>query len=235
MHFPLVILLFSVLPSVHGFDSAFGQRTSFKALDNLMRRQTCKPVPAPATCEKSCGPGNIECIALPHCYNPSAGETCCADGNYCPKGYYCTDAGCCPNGSSLADCNAKVTLSTIAPPKTQASTQTSTAATIAPVSYANTTFTTGKNSAHGTGATVTTAGGGGGGGGGAAPTSIAFSTTTIPLAGGGATTSTAYFVPSSTTTAAVVVQAGKGHWLRPSIGSGAVAWCVLIIIAGTWA
>ena len=106
--------------------------------------------------------------------------------------------------------------------------------------YANTTFTTGKGPVHvspgatpiGTGATVTTAGGGGGG---AIPTSVAYSTTTIPLAGGGVTTSTAYSVPFSTTTAAVVVQAGKGHWLRPSVVSDTAAWCVLIVFAGAWA
>lgn len=42
--------------------------------------QICKPVPAPATCKASCGPGNIECVSFPTCFNPSAGETCCSNG-----------------------------------------------------------------------------------------------------------------------------------------------------------
>ncbi|CZT48665.1 uncharacterized protein RSE6_09397 [Rhynchosporium secalis] len=98
-----------------------GQRLSKMALDGIFGRQfdTCVPVTAPATCEKSCGPGNIQCISFPTCYNPSAGETCCSDGKYCPSGHYCTDAGCCPSGITLAECGATISLSVIpAPPQT---------------------------------------------------------------------------------------------------------------------
>jgi hypothetical protein len=56
------------------------ERRSYNALRQLMRRQ-CVPVENP-TCEKSCGPGNIDCgpPSLKLCYNPSAGETCCSNG-----------------------------------------------------------------------------------------------------------------------------------------------------------
>jgi hypothetical protein len=63
-----------------------GQRSSFNALKGIIERQTqiCTPVPAPATCEASCGPGNVECVSFPNCYNPGAGESCCSDGSQSP-------------------------------------------------------------------------------------------------------------------------------------------------------
>ena len=51
----------------------------FSALFNRQIRN-CKPVPPPATCERSCGEGYITCISLPHCYNPGQGDVCCSDG-----------------------------------------------------------------------------------------------------------------------------------------------------------
>jgi hypothetical protein len=57
------------------------QHSSLMALKGVIERQTvCVPVPEPATCEKSCGPGYITCISFPTCYNPSAGESCCSNG-----------------------------------------------------------------------------------------------------------------------------------------------------------
>jgi len=106
--------------------TAVGQRSSLMALKRVVERDTCVPVPAPATCEKSCGPGNIQCISFPTCYNPSAGEVCCSNGKYCSRGYYCTNAGCCPNGTPLAQCGATISLSVILPP---AGTSTTAAAT----------------------------------------------------------------------------------------------------------
>ncbi|PNP59925.1 hypothetical protein FNYG_14747 [Fusarium nygamai] len=96
---------------------------AFIALEGIMegvtKRQTnnCREVPdGPNFCERSCGPGNVQCISYPHCYNPSNGETCCSDGEYCHAGSYCTNAGCCPDGKSLEECGATATLSTIPPP-----------------------------------------------------------------------------------------------------------------------
>ena len=58
------------------------ERTNRDALSGMLsKRDVCVPVPAPATCEKSCGAGNIQCVAFPNCYNPSAGESCCSDGS----------------------------------------------------------------------------------------------------------------------------------------------------------
>ncbi|KAH8671478.1 hypothetical protein BX600DRAFT_510148 [Xylariales sp. PMI_506] len=99
-----------------------GSRSAYFALKSVMERQVqiCQSIPPPYTCERSCGPGNIECVSWPTCYNPSAGETCCSNGDYCPAGYYCTDAGCCDNSLTLEECGASVTLTTIAPPQTTA-------------------------------------------------------------------------------------------------------------------
>jgi hypothetical protein len=77
----VTILLFSLLPLVTASARPHAlERRSFNALHHLMRRQ-CVPVENP-TCEKSCGPGNIDCgpAQLGLCYNPSAGETCCSNG-----------------------------------------------------------------------------------------------------------------------------------------------------------
>jgi hypothetical protein len=103
-----------------------GTRSSaLLALRGIMERQVdvCVPVPAPATCERSCGPGNIVCISFPTCYNPSAGEVCCSDGNYCPAGYYCTDAGCCEEGTTLEECGASTTLEIVLPDATEEPTE----------------------------------------------------------------------------------------------------------------
>ncbi|KAK0127402.1 hypothetical protein ONS96_006946 [Cadophora gregata f. sp. sojae] len=116
MHFSSSILLLSAASAA--IAETAGQRLSLMAIRGVFERQvnTCVPVTAPATCERSCGPGNIECISFPTCYNPSAGESCCSNGKYCPAGYYCTDAGCCPNGTPLAECGATISLSVIPPP-----------------------------------------------------------------------------------------------------------------------
>ncbi|KAG4430557.1 hypothetical protein IFR05_013959 [Cadophora sp. M221] len=116
MHFSSTVLLLGAASAAAATTS--GQRLSMMAIRGVFERQTniCVPVTAPATCERSCGPGNIECISFPTCYNPSAGESCCSNGKYCPSGYYCTDAGCCPNGTPLADCGATISLSVILPP-----------------------------------------------------------------------------------------------------------------------
>ncbi|KAH0600393.1 hypothetical protein MHUMG1_01389 [Metarhizium humberi] len=101
-----------------------GSSATFMALRNVFERQVqlCKPVPAPYTCERSCGVGFVECIAFPTCYNPSRGDSCCSNGKYCPKGFYCTNAGCCENGQSLEECGATVSLSVLPPPSTRTAT-----------------------------------------------------------------------------------------------------------------
>lgn len=94
------------------------ERRSHDILKAVVARQddVCVPVPEPATCEDSCGPGNIMCISYPNCYNPGNGEVCCSDGKYCPAGTYCTDAGCCPDDVPLEQCGATTTLSVVPPP-----------------------------------------------------------------------------------------------------------------------
>ncbi|OAX77663.1 hypothetical protein ACJ72_08036 [Emergomyces africanus] len=87
-------------------------RMASMALAKLESRQfkMCKPIKRPYSCEKSCGEGYEACGNFPDCYNPTEGESCCTDGSYCPKGFFCTDSGCCPDGSSLSKCNASVSL-----------------------------------------------------------------------------------------------------------------------------
>ncbi|KAL1858355.1 hypothetical protein VTK73DRAFT_7842 [Phialemonium thermophilum] len=91
---------------------------SVVALDRLMGRQLhiCDFVPPPVTCERSCGPGYVECARPPNCYNPGLGQVCCSNGKYCDAGYVCTDAGCCPEDVPLSRCGATATLSVIPPP-----------------------------------------------------------------------------------------------------------------------
>ncbi|KAH7127490.1 Prp 4 [Dactylonectria macrodidyma] len=95
-----------------------GMVRSPRALFGLDERQTvfCEEIYPPYTCERSCGEGYTECIDWPTCYNPGEGQTCCSDGSYCAKGYYCVDVGCCPDGSSLEECGATKTLSVVPPP-----------------------------------------------------------------------------------------------------------------------
>lgn len=84
----------------------------------ILKRQldTCRPVRPPVTCERSCGPGYVQCMSFPNCYNPGRGDSCCSDGKYCPVGSYCTDTTCCPDGASLEECGATTILDVIPPP-----------------------------------------------------------------------------------------------------------------------
>ncbi|KYK59349.1 hypothetical protein DCS_00479 [Drechmeria coniospora] len=70
------------------------------------------------TCGVACGQEFSLCPAseggVSHCFNPSAGESCCTDGsgNSCEKGYYCThdrnkNSWCCPETMDIATCAAK--------------------------------------------------------------------------------------------------------------------------------
>lgn len=59
------------------------ERRARDALGAVVARQAddvCVPVPEPATCEKSCGPGYVICVSFPTCYNPGNGESCCSNG-----------------------------------------------------------------------------------------------------------------------------------------------------------
>lgn len=84
MQFFSTLVLASVASSVAATALSSGQRLSMRAIEGVFEpRQVtiCKPVTAPATCEKSCGPGNVYCVSYPNCYNPSAGESCCSNGS----------------------------------------------------------------------------------------------------------------------------------------------------------
>ena len=76
-------MLFVEIPLLAISLETTGHREAMMALGGIFERQSneCVPVPAPATCEKSCGPGNIECVSFPTCYTPGVGETCCSNGS----------------------------------------------------------------------------------------------------------------------------------------------------------
>jgi len=97
-----------------------------KDLDKIFGRQVvpCQLVPAPATCETSCGPGYVQCTFYPHCFNPSAGEICCGDGTYCPAGSYCSNNGCCDDSWTLEECGATEKLTTLPAPPASTAAQT---------------------------------------------------------------------------------------------------------------
>ncbi|KAI9861146.1 MAG: hypothetical protein M1824_002644 [Vezdaea acicularis] len=68
-----------------------------------------------ATCADAFGAGYISCGSGIECYNPDAGQSCCADqGGYpCPADSFCLVQGyCCPAGEDPATCaiNNGVTL-----------------------------------------------------------------------------------------------------------------------------
>lgn len=62
-----------------------------------------------------CGGGSVQCDSTNqnqlHCYDPTAGATCCPDGrgNSCAAGYYCypgdlSQTLCCANGTTTSEC-----------------------------------------------------------------------------------------------------------------------------------
>ncbi|KZZ99555.1 prp 4 CRoW domain-containing protein [Moelleriella libera RCEF 2490] len=147
---------------------------------SLMRRDTNGYTPdqkqckAGNTCAEACGAGFDQCPGgkpdTAHCFNPTAGESCCTDnsGNSCEAGYYCThddkkQTWCCPKNMDLAACAAAFTVrglvaatSTTAPPTTsvqstisQAS-NTTTSAQITSSSAAPTSSTQKKTTSAGT-------------------------------------------------------------------------------------
>jgi len=77
--------------------------TGFTLRNSILARQCA------GTCVECFGAGNVVCVGLT-CYDPSAGESCCDDGTYCPAGQTCTNiqGGCCNNGQSLQDCAASL-------------------------------------------------------------------------------------------------------------------------------
>lgn len=86
--FTMQLLAVLALAAVSSASAALqaGSSATFMALRNVFERQVqlCKPVPAPYTCERSCGVGFVECIAFPTCYNPSRGDSCCSNGSTSP-------------------------------------------------------------------------------------------------------------------------------------------------------
>ncbi|KAI0742487.1 hypothetical protein C8Q80DRAFT_909931 [Daedaleopsis nitida] len=81
--------------------------------------------------EDGCPVGWAECSSI-SCY-PLDGAQCCADGNYCPTGYYCDGDGCCPKGKVCTGAapppstvHVTATTSSVARPTTPASASTST-------------------------------------------------------------------------------------------------------------
>jgi hypothetical protein len=84
MELPLLLAALTLLSISSASDSmcSHTSHVAFKDQSYLLTRQIqfCKPVPEPVTCEASCGPGYIQCVSYPNCFNPSAGETCCSDG-----------------------------------------------------------------------------------------------------------------------------------------------------------
>ncbi|KAG8407196.1 hypothetical protein J3459_010397 [Metarhizium acridum] len=121
------LLAVLALASVSSASAALqaGSSAALTALRNVCERQMelCKPVPAPYTCERSCGVGFVECISFPTCYDPGRGDSCCPSGKTCPTGLYCTNAGCCENGQSLEECGDTISLSVLPPQRIKASTR----------------------------------------------------------------------------------------------------------------
>ncbi len=78
MRFSLATVLISF--ATMAFAATTMQSISFMA-GGIEKRDVCVPVPEPATCAASCGPGNEQCVYPLNCYNPTKGEKCCSNGS----------------------------------------------------------------------------------------------------------------------------------------------------------
>ncbi|ERF72449.1 hypothetical protein EPUS_07906 [Endocarpon pusillum Z07020] len=142
MHFPPAIVLIS--SATAALAATTMQSISFMA-GGIEKRDVCVPVPEPVTCARSCGAGSEQCVYPSLCYNPTKGQKCCSNGEYCDPGYYCTDRGCCPDGAPLDQCGATITLSVIpptGPEATSAAISETTSATSEYISSATTEYST---------------------------------------------------------------------------------------------
>ncbi|KAK0701808.1 hypothetical protein B0T26DRAFT_660253 [Lasiosphaeria miniovina] len=95
-------------------------KMSTRQMFGVLRRADDPYLPTPFscgtgnTCAEACGAGFETCTATDsqvHCFDPTAGETCCPDstGNSCEAGFFCAatttkSTVCCNNGKSLEDC-----------------------------------------------------------------------------------------------------------------------------------
>lgn len=54
------------------------------SMSSLMKRAVC--IQENPTCVSCFGEGSISCVYASDCYNPTKGQTCCANGYYCAAG-----------------------------------------------------------------------------------------------------------------------------------------------------
>ncbi|KAK6439014.1 hypothetical protein LTR95_004779 [Oleoguttula sp. CCFEE 5521] len=142
---PSLVLALGLVNSVFANAAGKGRLGKTSVDKRQVITTVCAAAPADTPpellCAASCGPGNIDCTAN-YCFNPSAGETCCSDGHYCPAGEHCvvyTDGspGCCPDMGECPDF-----LSTVATVPGGYSTSTSTSTSTSSVVSAAITSTT---------------------------------------------------------------------------------------------
>jgi len=92
----------SLFASLIGFSNAAGFMSPMKSLPRgvfeigrMRQRQA-------SSCTDY-GANYVDC-GYDGCYDPTQGQVCCGDGDYCDAGTYCEILGCCPNGLSTDCC-----------------------------------------------------------------------------------------------------------------------------------
>jgi hypothetical protein len=96
-----ILLYLSQLSNAQGQETFTNDTIPWKGSPSLIfsKRTTCS-----GTCAECYGKGSIYCGTDDACYNPTIGESCCAEYSYsCSDGYYCAPGGldmeCCANVS----------------------------------------------------------------------------------------------------------------------------------------
>lgn len=141
MFFRIVVAALAASTAVAQSHPKLVKMSQHQAFGRLSARQTNGYTPeqtfcgAGDTCEAACGAGYRTCKSnddLDHCYNPSAGESCCSSGDSCEAGYYCSadtsgNTFCCPNGMDTVACAAAYSVTGVLVSETPAATPTSSA------------------------------------------------------------------------------------------------------------
>jgi hypothetical protein len=145
--------------------------------------------------------------------------------DYCPEGQYCTDNGCCPEGTTLAECGATVSLSVIPPSADTTSVPVAASSSVAAATTTTTSPSTSSTPAANTSTSST-----------ASPTASPKSTPTqksspTPVVTPTPSANTTLTNPASTPTTSAVQAGGAGQAFGVDVFHLALGWVGAIFLA----